>query len=433
MQVTVIGGGYVGLTTSACLADLGIEVICIEKLEEKVTSLNQGVIPIFEPGLEEIVKRNLANTRLKFTTDFESINSSDAIFLAVGTPESNAGDGSTDLSQIDGAVNEIARHLTKNNFIIVKSTVPVGTCRNIAKILQEKTSVTCEVISNPEFLREGNAIKDFMEPERIVAGVKSDNAKHLINQIYGKLNTNLVFTSLESSELIKQTANAFLALKVGFINEIADICEETGANITDVAKGIGLDSRIGDKFLSPGPGFGGSCFPKDINALAEIARRNHSPSDVIEAVIKSNNERKKEIAGKIENICNGIKDKKLAILGLTFKANTDDMRESPSLVIVPDLINKGAIINAYDPEGMDNAKRLLNFDINWCNSLNEAVKETDAVVVLTEWQEFKKVDLNNLKSLVKTPLVIDFRKIYNRQEMVKLGFKYYSVGERWQA
>ena len=434
MQIAMIGAGYVGLVTGACFSEFGANVTCVDKDVNKISTLKEGKIPIFEPGLEALVQSNVQSNRLTFTTDLKTaVEKADAVFIAVGTP-SRRGDGHADLSFVFSAAEEIAHAISNYTLIVTKSTVPVGTGRQVAeKIRRICPEADFDVCSNPEFLREGAAINDFMRPDRVVIGADTDRARKMMREIYRPLflrETPIVFTDLETSELTKYAANSFLATKITFINEIADLCEKLGADVHDVAKGIGLDGRIGSKFLHPGPGYGGSCFPKDTLALVQTATKADSPLRIVEAVVEVNDNRKKSMAKKIINACSGnVTDKTLAILGVTFKPNTDDMRDAPSLDIIPKLQAEGANINAYDPEGMHEAKSVLK-DVSWCNDAYEAMAGADAVAILTEWNEFRGLDLPRIKSLLKHPIVIDLRNIYNPEEMRDAGFIYSCVGRK---
>ena len=434
MQIAMIGAGYVGLVTGACFSEFGANVTCVDQDIDKILVLNKGQIPIFEPGLEDLVRTNVQAKRLTFTSDLKTaVEKADAVFIAVGTP-SRRGDGHADLSFVFAAAKEIASSLNGYTLIVTKSTVPVGTGRQVVEIIREiRPTADFDVCSNPEFLREGAAINDFMRPDRVVIGADSDRARKIMREIYRPLflrETPIVFTDLETSELIKYAANSFLATKITFINEIADLCEKVGADVHDVAKGIGLDGRIGSKFLHPGPGYGGSCFPKDTLALVQTAAQAKAPLRIIETVVDINQKRKKSMANKIINACSGdVKNKTIAILGVTFKPNTDDMRDAPSLDIIPNLQAEGAIINAYDPEGMNEAKVLLN-DVLWCDDAYKAMAGADVVAILTEWNEFRGLDLSRIKALLKSPIVVDLRNIYNPEEMEDAGFAYFCVGRR---
>ncbi|WP_340150240.1 UDP-glucose/GDP-mannose dehydrogenase family protein [uncultured Sneathiella sp.] len=432
MRIAVIGTGYVGLVSGTCFSEFGHDVICIDTDETKIARLNKGEVPIFEPGLQAMIEKNSRSGYLKFGTDLETaVSNADAVFIAVGTP-SRRGDGQADLSYVYSAATEIAAALTGYTVVVTKSTVPVGTGREVARILREANpEADFDVVSNPEFLREGAAIEDFMRPDRVIVGTLEPRAQEVMSAIYRPLSlfqTPLVFTSLESAELTKYAGNAFLATKITFINEIADLCEKVGADVHDVARGIGLDRRIGAKFLHPGPGFGGSCFPKDTRALFETSMAAEAPLQIVETVIGINEKRKKAMATRVIDACDGsLTDKRIAVLGLTFKPNTDDMRESPSLDILPELIRRGATIRAYDPEGMSEARKLLE-EVEFCDSSYATLEEADALVLITEWNEFRALDLDRVKSLMKTPVIVDLRNIYDPHDMTAKGFAYSSIG-----
>ncbi|MTJ83125.1 MAG: UDP-glucose/GDP-mannose dehydrogenase family protein [Telmatospirillum sp.] len=432
MRIAMIGTGYVGLVSGACFSEFGVDVICVDKDASKIEGLHQNRMPIYEPGLDTLVAENVKAGRLSFTTDLKSaVAQSDAVFIAVGTP-SRRGDGHADLSYVYDAAREIAQSLNGYTVIVTKSTVPVGTGREVERIIREtRPDADFDVVSNPEFLREGSAINDFMRPDRVVIGAETDRARAVMKQLYRVLyliETPIVFTSLETSELIKYAANTFLAAKITFINEIADLCEAVGADVHDVARGIGLDGRIGKKFLHPGPGYGGSCFPKDTLALVRTARDRGAPLRIIETVVAINDERKRKMADKVGAACGGSgKGRTIAILGLTFKPNTDDMRDSPSLEIVPALQQAGATVRAFDPEGMEEAKPLLG-DVTFCENAYDTMKGADALVILTEWNEFRALDLDRVKSLLKKPVLVDLRNIYSPADMIAQGFHYTSIG-----
>jgi UDPglucose 6-dehydrogenase len=426
----MIGTGYVGLVSGACFSEFGHYVVCVDKDRNKIDALKSGRMPIYEPGLEEVVADSVKAGRLSFTSDLAgSVEQADAVFIAVGTP-SRRGDGHADLTYVFAAAEEIAAALDGYTVIITKSTVPVGTGKRVEEIIRKlRPDADFEVASNPEFLREGSAIEDFRRPDRVVCGTVKDRARETLRQLYRPLflnETPMLFTSRETSELIKYAANAFLATKITFINEMADICEAVGANVQDVARGIGLDGRIGSKFLHAGPGYGGSCFPKDTLALLKTAEDVGAPSRIVEAVAKVNEARKGRMAEKIEKAFGGVSGKTIAVLGLTFKPNTDDMRDAPSLVILPQLMKQGARIRAYDPEGMAEAKKYL--DVEMCSDANTALDGADGVVILTEWNEFRALDLTTAKQLLKRPLMVDLRNIYRPDEMAKAGFAYVSIG-----
>jgi len=432
MRVAMIGTGYVGLVSGACFSNFGHHVVCVDKDEKKIARLKRGEMPIFEPGLEALVADNVKAGRLTFTTDLAAaVPEADGVFIAVGTP-SRRGDGFADLSYVYEAAGEIADALKAYTVIVTKSTVPVGTSRKVEEIVRERRpSAEFDVVSNPEFLREGSAIEDFQRPDRVVVGAETDRARNIMRALYRPLflneKTPFVFASRETSELIKYAGNAFLAMKITFINEMADLCERAGADVQDVARGIGLDGRIGSKFLNAGPGYGGSCFPKDTLALVRQASELGAPSRVVEAVIDVNAHRKKRMADKIIDAFGGVKGKTVAILGVTFKPNTDDMRDSPSLDIVPALQKAGATVRAFDPEGMDEAAKMLP-DVRWTQSAYEAMTGADGVAILTEWNEFRALDLDRTKTLLKRPLMVDLRNIYTPREMSEAGFEYHSVG-----
>jgi UDPglucose 6-dehydrogenase len=432
MRIAMIGTGYVGLVSGACFSEFGVDVVCIDKDDEKINRLLTGEVPIFEPELDSIVQKNVAAGRLSFTTNLrEGIKGVDAVFIAVGTP-SRRGDGHADLSFVYDAAREIAEAMDGYAVIVTKSTVPVGTGDEVEKVMREACpGGEFDVVSNPEFLREGSAINDFMRPDRVVIGTVNARAQEVMRTLYRPLfliDTPILFTSRRTAELIKYAANTFLATKITFINEVADLCEKVGADVQDVSKGIGLDGRIGNKFLHAGPGYGGSCFPKDTLALVRTAQDAGSPMTIVEAVVEVNDKRKIKMTDKIAIACGGsVRGKKIAVLGLTFKPNTDDMRDSPSLVIIPALIKSGAEVYAYDPQGMQEAKALLD-DVHWCNGSYEAIVGTDALVLLTEWNEFRSLDLERIKSSMSSPSIVDLRNIYNPNEMQAAGFDYYCIG-----
>jgi UDPglucose 6-dehydrogenase len=430
MRIAMIGTGYVGLVSGACLSEFGHDVVCIDKDAAKVEMLRAGGIPIFEPGLEDVVATNVKAGRLSFDTDLSrAVASADAVFIAVGTP-SRRGDGHADLSFVFGVAEEIAAALTGYAVVVTKSTVPVGTSRQVETIIRKANpTARFDMASNPEFLREGSAIEDFRRPDRVVVGCDSDEARAVMREVYRPLylgETPILFTSRETSELIKYAANAFLATKITFINEMADLCEKVGADVQDVARGIGLDGRIGKKFLHAGPGFGGSCFPKDTLALMRTAREANAPSRIVEAVVEVNDARKLAMAKKIEAAFGGVAGKTVAVLGLTFKPNTDDMRDAPSLVILPYLKSQGARLRAYDPEGMKEAAKLL--ELTFADDSYDALSGADGVVILTEWNEFRALDLARVKAALKRPLMVDLRNIYRPALMAEAGFEYISVG-----
>ena len=436
MKIAMVGSGYVGLVSGACFADFGHDVVCIDKDESKIERLRAGVMPIYEPGLAELVAGNVKAGRLSFSTDLPSaIEGAQAIFIAVGTP-SRRGDGHADLSYVYAVAQEVAEHLKTPAVVVTKSTVPVGTGDEVERILRESgTAVKFAVASNPEFLREGAAIGDFKRPDRIVIGAEDDWARAVMNEVYRPLFLNkapILFTSRRSSELIKYAANAFLATKITFINEMADLCEKVGGDVQDVARGIGLDGRIGSKFLHAGPGYGGSCFPKDTLALLKTAEDYNSPVRIVEAVVKVNDTRKRAMGRKvIEAAADAgvaeIRGRKVALLGLTFKPNTDDMRDAPSIAIVQTLLDAGALVTAYDPEGMEIAAPMMP-EVTMANSAYEAAAGADAVVLVTEWDAFRALDLDRIRQIVSTPVLVDLRNIYDPAEVREKGFHYASVG-----
>ncbi|PWC81611.1 UDP-glucose 6-dehydrogenase [Azospirillum sp. TSH100] len=432
MRIAMIGTGYVGLVSGACFSEFGVHVTCVDKDAGKIERLKNGEIPIYEPGLDDLVARNVAAGRLSFTLDLkEAMQGVDAVFIAVGTP-SRRGDGHADLSYVYGAAEEIAQNLDHYTVVVTKSTVPVGTGREVEAIIRRvRPDAEFDVASNPEFLREGSAIGDFMRPDRVVIGATSDRAGEVMRRLYRPLyliETPIVVTSLETAELTKYAANTFLAAKITFINEIADLCEKVGANVHDVARGIGLDGRIGKKFLHPGPGYGGSCFPKDTLALVRTAQQVGSPLRIIETVVDINDKRKKQMAERIIAACGGSVDgKTVAVLGVAFKPNTDDMRDSPSLDIVPALQAAGAKVRAFDPAAMHEAEKLLP-GVEWAKDAYGTLEGADCVAILTEWNEFRALDLRRVKSMLKRPVMIDLRNIYNPDDMAKAGFTYTSIG-----
>jgi UDPglucose 6-dehydrogenase len=428
----MIGTGYVGLVSGACFADFGHTVTCVDKDAGKIARLQKGEIPIFEPGLDELVKDNVEQGRLFFTTDpSAAIREADAVFIAVGTP-SRRGDGHADLSYVYAAAEEIAGLMNGYTVVVTKSTVPVGTGDEVEAIIKKaRADADFAVVSNPEFLREGAAINDFKRPDRVVVGTDDERARDVMKQLYRPLSLNetpMVFTSRRTSELIKYAGNGFLAMKITFINEIADLCEAVGANVQEVAKGIGLDNRIGRKFLNAGPGYGGSCFPKDTLALMKTARDSGAPIELIETTVRVNTARKQKMAQKIIAALDGnVAGKTIAVLGLTFKPNTDDMRDAPALDIVPTLQAEGAKVRAFDPEGMNEAKHMLK-DVQFASGPYDCVQGADAVVMITEWDQFRALDFGRLKDALKSPVVIDLRNIYRPEEMKAHGFTYVSVG-----
>jgi UDPglucose 6-dehydrogenase len=432
MRIAVIGTGYVGLVSGACFSEFGVTVTCVDSDTDKIARLGRGEMPIYEPGLEQVVATNAAAGRLRFTSDVAAaVDGADAVFIAVGTP-SRRGDGHADLSYVFAAAEEVAAALSGYAVVVTKSTVPVGTGRQVADILRRKRpDGNFDVASNPEFLREGSAIQDFMRPDRVVIGAETERAQAVMRELYRPLyliERPILFTSLETAELIKYAANGFLATKIAFINEIADLCEKVGADVQDVARGIGLDGRIGRLFLHAGPGFGGSCFPKDCRALVKTAQDAGAPLAIVDAVVAGNERRKTQMAERVIDALGGsVAGKTIACLGLTFKPNTDDMRESPSLAIIPALVAAGASVRAFDPEGMNEARRLLD-NVAFCASAYEAMEGAHALVIITEWNEFRALDLGRVKALLKTPTVIDLRNIYKPADMAEAGFYYFSIG-----
>jgi UDPglucose 6-dehydrogenase len=431
MRVTMIGAGYVGLVSGACFADFGHQVTCIDKDAAKVAALNRGEIPIFEPGLADLVEANMRQGRLEFAGDTSHIGEAEAVFIAVGTP-SRRGDGHADLSFVYEAVREIAPLLAATAVVVTKSTVPVGTGDEIENILRDKRpDAEIQVVSNPEFLREGAAIQDFKHPDRIVVGTDDARAREVLAEIYRPLYLNappIIYVTRRTAELIKYSANAFLATKITFINEIADLCEAVGADVQEVARGMGLDNRIGSKFLHPGPGFGGSCFPKDTSALLKTAQDHGVALRIVEAVTAVNDQRKRAMARKVVAALDGsVRGKTVAVLGLTFKPNTDDTRDSPAIPLITALHDLGATVRGYDPAGMEQAKPLLP-DVIYCNSAYTAAEGADAVVIATEWEQFRALDLARLKNVMVRPVIVDLRNIYRPDELRRAGFRYAAIG-----
>jgi len=434
MNITMIGTGYVGLVTGACFAEFGHFVTCVDTNETKIDQLKNGIIPIYEPGLEPLVKKNVDEKRLCFTTDITmAVPEAEAVFIAVGTPSSRRGDGYADLSYIYEAAREIAVHLRGYTVVVDKSTVPVGTARQVERIIREANpAADFSVASNPEFLREGAAISDFMRPDRVVIGVDSQKAGAILKEIYKPLflrDTPIVNTSIETAELAKYAANAFLAVKISFINEIANVCEAVDANVIDLAKAIGMDGRIGNKFLHPGPGFGGSCFPKDTLALMRLVQENGEIVRIVEAAVEVNAAQKARMVKKIRGMLGGSEaGKTIAVLGLTFKPETDDMRDAPATTILPALLEKGAQIKAHDPQGMAEAKKYLPSSVEYAENAYEAAQNADCIVLLTEWNQYRALDLRKLKQIMKTPIFIDLRNVYDPITMREAGFAYTGVG-----
>ncbi|UYO00570.1 MAG: UDP-glucose/GDP-mannose dehydrogenase family protein [Devosia sp.] len=432
MRIAVVGSGYVGLVTGVCLADFGHDIVCVDKDAAKIEALSQGIIPIFEPGLSDLVSTNVAAGRLTFTTDLPTaVGQAEVVFIAVGTP-SRRGDGHADLRYVYDVAREVAGALNGFTVVATKSTVPVGTGDEVDHILRAASpEADFTVVSNPEFLREGAAIDDFKRPDRIVIGIEDERAREVMTEVYRPLYLNqapLQFTNRRTAELIKYSANAFLAMKITFINEVADLCEVAGANVQEVARGIGLDNRIGSKFLHAGPGYGGSCFPKDTQALVKIGQDFGSPMRLVETTVSINEQRKRAMSRKVIAACGGdVRGKTVGILGLTFKPNTDDMREAPSIDIIRGLQDRGARIVAYDPQGMKAAEKLVD-GVKFAPNAYSAAEGADVVVLVTEWNEFRSLDLSRLKALMQTPVFVDLRNVYRPQEVRKHGFHYFSVG-----
>ncbi len=434
MKIAMIGTGYVGLVSGACFAEFGPSVVCVDLDEKKVERLRRGEIPIYEPGLEDLVAKGIKSGRLAFTTDLaEAVAEADAVFIAVGTP-SRRGDGHADLRFVEAAAAEIARALTGYTVVVTKSTVPVGTGRRVADIIRETNpDADFDVASNPEFLREGSAISDFMRPDRVVIGAETDRARAVMQALYRPLylmETPVVLTNLETSELTKYAANAFLATKITFINEIADLCEKVGANVQDVARGMGLDGRIGKKFLHAGPGYGGSCFPKDTIALVRTAQEYGSPARLVETVVQVNDTRKGAMASRVMQACGGsVRGKTVGVLGVSFKPNTDDMRDAPSLAIVPALQDAGATIRAYDPAAMHEAEAMLP-GVHWCRDAYDAADGAHVMLLITEWNEFRALDLEQLGQAMTSRVMVDLRNVYRPEDVRAAGFRYTSIGRK---
>ena len=433
MNLTMIGSGYVGLVSGACFAEFGANVTCVDKDESKINALLNGKIPIYEPGLDDLVDRNVKAGRLSFSLELEkSVRNADLVFIAVGTP-TRRGDGHADLKYVYAAAEEIAGYLDGYTVIVDKSTVPVGTAREVARVISKANpDADFDVASNPEFLREGSAIGDFMRPDRVVLGIESERAESLLRELYRPLNlisAPIHITNLESAELIKYASNAFLATKISFINEISQLCEKVGADVHAVAKGMGMDKRIGGKFLHAGPGYGGSCFPKDTLALIRIAQEHGASCRIVESVVEVNAAQKAAMVAKIRSALGGdVSGKTIGVLGLTFKPETDDMRDAPALSILPALLDKGATVKAHDPEGTEEAKKILPETLQYCDSINDAISDADAVVLMTEWNLYRGLDLEDLKSRMKGNTFIDLRNVYESEIMTKYGFDYYCVG-----
>jgi len=433
MKVVMVGTGYVGLVSGACFSELGADVTCVDKDKNKIDRLISGEIPMYEPGLEELVSKHVKSEQLNFTTNLaDSVITADLVFIAVGTP-TRRGDGHADLKYVYAAAEELAPHLSGYTVVVDKSTVPVGTAREVRRIIGKvNPNADFDVASNPEFLREGSAIEDFLQPYRVVIGIENERAETQLKKLYEPLNLNkdnLLSTSLESAELIKYASNAFLATKISFINELSALCEKTGADVHAIARGMGLDDRIGDKFLQVGPGFGGSCFPKDALALIRISQEYGVSSRIVESVLEVNAAQKARMVQKVRESLGGSEaNKNIAVLGLTFKAETDDMRDAPSLSILPALVDRGAIIRAHDPEGLEQAKPLLPEAIEYFTDMFEAVENADAVILMTEWNQYHQMDLQALKGKMKGDVFVDLRNLYEPNTMKKLGFEYFCIG-----
>lgn len=433
MHICVVGTGYVGLVTGACLADFGIDVTCVDNDEAKIAMLNEGRVPIYEPGLETLVEKNAAAGRLHFSTELApSVEHALAVFIAVGTPPRD--DGSADLSYVVQVAESVADNLNGYKVVVTKSTVPIGTGQLIERIIGERANGRhpFSVVSNPEFLREGSAIADFMRPDRVVIGARDPQAIAIMKDIYSPLyliETPFVITNVESSELIKYASNAFLATKITFINEVAELCERLGADVHHVAKGMGLDKRIGPKFLHPGPGYGGSCFPKDTHALAEIARAAGRPFEIVETVVAVNDRIKERIIQRVHGALGAeLSGRVVAVLGLSFKPETDDMRESAALPLINALVTEGAVVRAFDPVAMEKARELLPQEVSYCEDSYDAVKGADAMIILTEWNQFRSLDMKRIRTLLRQPIIIDLRNVYDPRKMREHGFEYFSVG-----
>ena len=432
MNICMIGAGYVGLVSAACFSEFGWRVTCVDTDKTRVDMLNNGKIPIFEPGLDIMVARNFEAGRISFTMEIaDAVRAADLVFLAVGTPM-RRGDGHADLSYVYSALEDLAPHLEGFTVITTKSTVPVGTSREIERRLKElRPDADFAICSNPEFLREGSAIQDFTHPDRVLVGFDDPRARDVMERVYQPLalrKAPVIFVSRESAELAKYAANAFLAMKISFINEISDLCEAVGANVQEVAGAIGADKRIGDKFLHPGPGYGGSCFPKDVSALIRIGRENKSPVSIIEQVQTVNDERKIAMTSRVQEVFDGdVRGKTIGVLGVTFKPNTDDMRDAPSLIILPMLIERGAKIQAFDPEGRENAEAMIP-GVDWCDSAAEVARGADALIVLTEWNEFRALNLKDIKAGMRGDALVDLRNIYKPEDAQSVGFRYFGIG-----
>lgn len=431
MQISIIGTGYVGLVTGTCLSDFGLQVICVDKDKEKIEQLKSGKVPIYEQGLEDLINKNVSAGRLKFTTNLgEAVQQSQVIFIAVGTPSND--DGSADLSQVEEVAGEIARNMGEYKVVVNKCTVPVGTARKIKQIIKDNNgdSDQFDIVSNPEFLREGTAVYDFIHPDKIVIGFESEKAKKIMQEIYRPLyllNAPFVFTTLETAEMIKYACNAFLATKITFINEIANLCDRLGADVNEIARAMGMDGRISPKFLHPGPGFGGSCFPKDTRALDSLAGDHEYDFKLVKAVIEANCRQRQIAIEKIEKMLGDLSGKTIAILGLAFKQNTDDIRESPALDVIKALLERGAFIKCFDPMAMENTKNIFP-DLTYCSNEYETVKDSDALLILTEWNQFRNLNLQRVKRLLRSPIIVDMRNLYDPEKTKKIGFQYSGIG-----
>lgn len=426
-NIAIIGTGYVGLVTGACLADMGNKVFCVDIDKNRINNLKKGIVPFYEPGLEKLIKKNTKNKRLFFETNLAiAVSQSGIIFITVGTPAQE--NGEANLSYIEKAAESVGKNLKKYAVIAIKSTVPPKTCRRIREVIKKHSPVSFDLISNPEFLREGSAVRDFIKPDRIIIGAESEKAKKIIKELYSPLKSPLLYVNFESSEMIKYASNAFLATKISFINEIANVCELVGADVEEIAKGMGLDPRIGSQFLKAGLGYGGSCFPKDVHALHQSAGINGYSFCLLKSVIEVNNNQRKLIVKKMEKMLGGLKNKTIAVWGLAFKANTDDVRESASVEIIELLLEEGAKVKAYDPIASENAKKILSEKIIFCGNSYEALEGSDALLIATDWDEFKRADLLKIKKLLKRPNIIDGKNIYSPAKMKKVGFSYISVG-----
>lgn len=426
-NITIIGTGYVGLVTGTCLAEMGNKVFCIDIDKTRIENLKKGVVPFYEPGLKELIENNIKNQRLFFDTDIAlTVPQSEIIFITVGTPAQE--NGEADLSYVEKAAEDIGKNLKKYAVVVIKSTVPPKTCRRIKEVIKKYSDELFDIVSNPEFLREGSAVLDFMKPDRIVIGRESEKAENMMKELYQPLKSPIVATNLESSEMIKYASNAFLATKISFINEIANVCERIGADVEEIAKGMGLDPRIGKEFLKAGIGYGGSCFPKDVQALHQSAGINGYNFCLLKSVIEVNSNQRKLVIKKTEKLLGGLKNKIIGVWGLAFKADTDDIRESAAVEIIELLLGKGAKVRAYDPIASENAKRELSEEIIFCDDPYEAAQGSDALLIATEWEEFKKVDFEKIKEMLKKPNIIDGKNIYNPEEMKKMGFNYIGIG-----